>query len=118
MSDLRSLAETYVRLETELEDTRRAMLAALTNGSAPGNPTPARRRGPPPSYTHPAAARAAEVEGQIVALLNANPGMGTAAIASATSSRTNTTAERLRRMRTKGVIRGGGSEGWVATATP
>jgi hypothetical protein len=113
--DLRSLAETYVRLETELEDVRRAMLAALTNGAAPANPTP--RSGSKPGSDR--FREAAEAEDRIVTLLRNQPGLKTAEIAKETAGKLNTVTERLKRLRTKGMVTGGGSDGWsVATATP
>ena len=47
---------------------------------------------------------AAQVEETILELLQSSPGMGTAAIAKATSAQRSTTDERLKRLRAKGLI--------------
>ena len=47
MSDLRALAEQYVRLSSEIEGVRQAMLASLTNGAGENRPfvSPSRETG-------------------------------------------------------------------------
>lgn len=47
MSDLRTLAEQYVRLSSEIEGVRQAMLASLTNGAGENRPfiSPSRETG-------------------------------------------------------------------------
>jgi hypothetical protein len=40
--------------------------------------------------------------------------MGTTALATAAGSKTSTTIERLRRMRERGEVVGGGADGWSA----
>jgi hypothetical protein len=61
---------------------------------------------------------AQEAEAKIVELLRERPGLGTAAIARSTAAKVNTTAERLKRLRAKGEVRGGGGDGWVVAASP
>jgi hypothetical protein len=117
MSDLLILASKYVALTGEIEDVRRAMLACLTNGAGanPVPPTPAKRpgaKGPQPS--HPNAIAAQEAERKIVELLQATPGLKTSQLAKATSSKTNTTTERLRRLKARNLIMPAEGGGWAA----
>jgi Mn-dependent DtxR family transcriptional regulator len=53
----------------------------------------------------------------ILSLLKEQPGIGTAAVAKAMSARTDTTTSRLKRLRSRGEITGGGKDGW-RMATP
>ena len=102
-ADLLALAAKYVALTEEIEDVRRAMLACLTNGAGehPARPTqPARSAG---GSKHPNAAKAEEIESQILEMLRTRP-MRMAEIAAETGARQTTTAERLRRMRGKGLV--------------
>jgi hypothetical protein len=119
MSDLRGLAERYVALSGQLEETRRAMLACLTNGaretakapfSRPTRPALGGRRN-----ANGIAARAAEA--QIIERLRERP-MGTAELARATGAKVVTTQDRLRRLRARGEVVGGGADGWRAAAAP
>jgi hypothetical protein len=110
--DLRALAADFVRLSSEIEDVRRAMLSALTsNGSDPHPPRPARSSG---GRQHPNAAKAAAAESEIIALLKDRPNLRTAEVAEATRTGKPTVTQRLQRLRDKGAITGGGAEGWVA----
>ena len=116
MVDLVGLAQRYVALSSELEDVRNQMRLALANdgGEAPARPTQGSPR-KAAGQEHPAAKKAAVVEGEIMALLRDKPGVGTAEVARATASKTSTTVERLRRLREKGMVTGGGNAGWSAT---
>jgi hypothetical protein len=124
-ADLVALAEKFVRLSAEIEDVRRAMAAALGNGADSHPPPPferparpGARPGPKPGAAHPAKARAAKAEAQIVALLQEKPGCRTAQVAEATASKSSATIDRLRRLRDRGLVSGGGAEGWTATSGP
>ena len=115
--DLLALGAKYVALTEEIEAVRRAMLACLTNGAGEHPtrpPQPARSAGGPSQSQK--MAMAAEAEAKILELLKSQPGLGTAAVAKATASKTNTVAQRLQRLRDKGAITGGGNEGWVAAS--
>ena len=110
--DLVHLAETFLRLSGELNETREAMKWLLMNG---GEGTPA---GP---FSRPAresgvqgAAQAAEA--RILELLRERPQLKTGAIAEATGSNTQTVSDRLKRLRKRGEIIGGGAGGWVAAS--
>jgi hypothetical protein len=112
MEDLRGLAERFVRLSSELEEVRAGMLAALTmNGAGEGRPFVLARTEPGQRATV-VAARAAEAA--IIERLRERP-MGTAELARVTGSPVVTVQDRLRRLRARGAISGGGSSGWVAT---
>lgn len=112
--DLMSLAADFVRLSSELEATREAMKRLLLNGAAGGERPFARRVSG--GVEHPNAATARAAEGAIVKLLREQPGLGTSEIARETSSKPVTVADRLKRLRKKGAIVGGGRSGWSATA--
>jgi DNA-binding transcriptional ArsR family regulator len=114
MEDLRTLAETYVALTGQIEEVRRAMLACLTNGADPNPMHPARLSSGSQS-NHPNAAKAAEAEEKIIALLRERP-MKAVEITAATESRQSTTSERLRRLRQRGLVTLGGGGAWAATA--
>lgn len=115
MTGLVELATRYVALNDELESVRELIKRLVVNGPRlRGNPTRAERpgaKGPP----HPNAMAAATAERTIIGLLQQSPGMGTAAVARATGARANTTAERLKRLRAKGLMVGGGGDGWSAS---
>ena len=87
--DLVELAQRFVRLSRELDSTRDAMKRLLMNGAG-GKPdapfAPARRPAKRPQSNRPKVLRAAEIEEAILKLLHSSPGMGTAAIARATSA--------------------------------
>ena len=70
MGDLLTLAERYVRLTAEIEETRSAMLACLTNGTDPNPIRPARSSGGS-QHLNAIAAKGAETE--IVAHLKTAP---------------------------------------------
>jgi hypothetical protein len=108
MSDLLGLAERFVRLNAELTAVRSEMLEALTNGA--GAPRPFR----PAVRPRPGGTGA----GEILRLLEERPGLGTSAIAKATNARPDTTMGRLKRLRSRGEIAGGGKSGWRVTAPP
>ncbi len=57
---------------------------------------------------------AAASEARIIEVLKKQPGMGVMALAVATSSKKSTTAERLRRLRAKGLVEAAESGGWSA----
>jgi DNA invertase Pin-like site-specific DNA recombinase len=110
MSDLLGLAERFVRLSAELEEVRAEMRAALTNGAEETRPfSPAARQ-------KLGGKEAQEAEQSILRLLEKEPGLGTAAIARAMDARVDTTTSRLKRLRTRGEIVGGGKDGWRVTA--
>jgi hypothetical protein len=113
MDDLRALAETYVVLTGQIEEVRRAMLACLSNGAAP-NPIRPARVSSGSQAVHALATK--EAESEIVALLRSQPKLTTSAITKATKSKQSTVSERLRRLRERGEISGGGADGWVAVS--
>jgi hypothetical protein len=117
-ADLLALAAKYVALTGEIEEVRRAMLACLANGAGehPARPTqPARSSG----GSHPNALKAQEVESQISEMVRTRP-LRMAEIASVMGAKQSTTAERLRRMRERGLIErlDGKEGGWTASAAP
>jgi hypothetical protein len=117
--DLLVLASKYVALAAEIEDVRRAMLACLTNGAGanPVPPTPAKRpgvNGPKPS--HPNAVAAAKAEEAIIELLREQPGLKSTQIAKETKSKASTVTKRLKRLKARGQVAGGGDDGWQAVA--
>jgi DNA-binding NtrC family response regulator len=115
MTGLVELARRYVALNDELESVRELIKRAVVNGAeSMENPTRAERPGAK-GPSHPNAIAAAAAERKIIELLQQSPGMGTAAVARAMGARTNTTAERLKRLRAKGLTVGGGSGGWTAS---
>ena len=110
--NLRALAEEYVALTEEIDGVRREMLACLTNGGGanPIRPTSAPRRGEPASQ-HP---KAAKIDQKVLDLLKATPGLKVGEPAKATSSKTSTTRERLRRMRARHLVAPVDGGGWSA----
>jgi hypothetical protein len=118
MGDLLGLAERFVRLNAEIEETRSAMLAALMNGAGDKPPIPfSPTVRPRPGGKGPDRKATQEAEKAIVSLLKETPNLGTSAIAKATGSPQVTVQDRLRRLRSRGEIEGGGKDGWRATAT-
>jgi hypothetical protein len=125
--DLRSLADRYVRLSTELEETRDEMRRVLANGADPGaNPTrpagssggkrQARTRAASQAKQRPIEIKAAAIEDDILTLLKSRP-MKVSEIAKATASKSSTTAERLLRLQRRGQVERGESGEWAAMAT-
>lgn len=110
------LARKFVRLSDELEAVRGEIARAVLNGAGPQEnpPPPVRSSG----GSHPNAIAAKEAEQAIIEVLRSSPGMGTAAVARATDSKVNTTAQRLARLRDRGMIAGGGGGGWTASTAP
>jgi hypothetical protein len=121
VSDLVTLARRFVALSEELEAVRNEIRRCVLDGvgEAPVRPPkPAGRSGgskDPAGRQHPARAKAAEIEGRIVAALTDQPGLRTAQIARATEANVSSTSERLRRLREKGLVQGRGDSGWTAT---
>src|SRR5271166_6460142 len=114
--DLVALAKRFVDLTAELDATRDAMRRLLMNGAggeAAPRPTQAARRGdePPPAAKM---IEAAANEARIIEVLKKQPGMGVTALAEAMSAKKSTTAERLRRLREKGLVEAAESGGWSA----
>jgi hypothetical protein len=137
MADLRALAEKYIHLTGEVEQVRRAMLTALTANGAGGEPEPESKANftrparspsggikPKPSSrssaqsSHPLAIKAAKVDQEIVAMLRATPGLRTVEIAKATSAKTSTTVERLKRLRARGSVVSAEGGGWASAPSP
>jgi hypothetical protein len=131
--DLVELAKQYVSLTAQLEEVRGEIRKCVLNGAG-GDiifrpPTAARRPAKAAGKTkakakpaHPDRATvmavARQAEEAIVALLRQNPGLRTSQIVEGTSSqRSSTVAERLKRLKQKGLVSGGGGEGWTATAS-
>jgi hypothetical protein len=115
MSWLAELARRYVSLSDELESVRDQIKRALMKDAGDAAPTPRPMPARPTKPGgHPNAAAAQEAEAKIIELLRATPGLGTAAIARSTGAKVNTTAERLKRLKAKGLTVGGGADGWTA----
>jgi hypothetical protein len=119
-AELVSLAERLVQLDRETAEVRSAMLRLLSNGADPNPPPferparPGARPGPKPGAAHPAAIRARAEEERIVALLKDRPGMGPGEIAEATGAKGDTTTERLRRLKERGLVAPAQGGGWMA----
>ena len=101
MGDLLGLAERFVRLSAELEQTRAAMLASLMNGAGDNPKAPFARPARPSSGLPAPQCDRGERSGirDHLALLRAHsqPNLTTSAITKATKSRPSTVSERLRR---------------------
>jgi hypothetical protein len=111
------LARRYVACADELESLREQIKLALVNGAGEAAPGPFVQARSNPGGSQPANARATEeAKAAIVQLLKDQPGLGTSAIAQALGARVDTTTGRLKTLRTRGAIVGGGREGWRATA--
>jgi hypothetical protein len=115
--DLVALAQRYVSLSAELEETRSAMRAALMNGSD-GNPTTAGSSGPPNKGVDREAllAQSKAADERVLALLREKP-MRPSEIAKATRGKLSTTRERLQRLRKRGVVESA-AEGWRLAVNP
>ena len=118
MSLCRAIAaklSVWVALNDQLEAVRGEIARAVANGATgeAARPTQARSK---PGGLHPNTLKAAEAEALIIERLKEQPGMGTAELARATDSKVNTTTERLKRMKAKGLIeRDTASAGWAAS---
>jgi hypothetical protein len=101
MTDLVELANRFVQLSAELEETRTAMKRLLLNGA--GDTVPA---GPAatPRRTKPTPAAVASAEQALLAAMQAHPEAGTNQLAELTGSGVSTTAERLRRLQKRGLV--------------
>jgi Winged helix-turn-helix DNA-binding len=113
--NLVQLAEQFLRLSGELDATRDAMRRLLLNGAEEPPKTPSTM----PGQSRAGASirtreRRKRPEEKILELLQHQPGTKTGAIAQATGSPVVTVQDRLRRLRQRGAVTGGG--GWVATA--
>jgi hypothetical protein len=123
MPNLVALAQQYVETSEQLETIRNAMRAALANGHGPGGePEPhptiprSRRLGARPGNAYAARmAAAAAAETQILDLLKTQA-MGPSELAQATDANSKTTADRLRRLRAKGLVESD-ENGWRAVAS-
>jgi hypothetical protein len=118
VADLVELANRFVSLSTQLEETRNLMRQALANGAgvAPVRPTPAGGK-PGKMSRAETVASAKEAEREIAALLKERP-MRTAEIAAATSSRTSTASERLRKLSSRGAVQRDPDGTWSLSSTP
>ena len=113
MSGLVELARRYVNLSDQLEGVREPIKRALVHGAGDaGPPRPMQARSKPGG--HPNTVKAAEVDQRVIALIRDHPGMKTGALAKETGSRMSTMAERLRRLKARGEVHGGGDGGWPA----
>ena len=115
MIGLVQLAEKFVALSAELEETRNAMRDARTNGSD-RNATRAGSSGPPNKGIDRDAvlAQSKAADERVLALLREKP-MRPSEIAEAMQGNLSTTRERLRRLHKRGVVESA-AEGWRATA--
>jgi DNA-binding MarR family transcriptional regulator len=102
MTDLVELANRFVRLSAELEETRAAMKRLLLNGAGdcaiPAGLAEAPRR------TKPTPAEVAAAEQALLKAMQAHPGDGTNKLAKLTGSGVSTTDDRLRRLEKRGLI--------------
>ena len=111
MIGLVELAQKFVALSAELEETRNAMRAALMNGSD-GNPTKAGSAGPPIKGMHREAilTQSKAADERVLALLREKP-MRPSETARVTRAKLSTTRERLRRLQKRGVVEPA-ADGW------
>ena len=111
MIGLVELAQRYVSLSAELEETRNAMRAALLNESNE-NPTKAGLSGPPNTRINREAflAQSKAADERVLVLLREKP-MRPSEIVRATQAKLSTTRKRLRRLRGRGVVEPA-AEGW------
>jgi DNA invertase Pin-like site-specific DNA recombinase len=119
MADVVELARAVCEADDALQAAKEALRIVLLNGAAGDDrrpPPPPRSKRPGPPINQVRAATAAEAEAQIVALLKDRPGLKTSEIVKATGAKGSTVSERLRRLKEKGEVEGGGQDGWV-TAT-
>jgi hypothetical protein len=118
MIGLVELAQKFVALSAELEETRNAMRAALMNGSD-GNPMTAGSTGRHKRGMNREAilAQSKAAEERVLALLREKP-MRPSEIVRATQGKHSTTRERLQRLRKRGVVEPA-ADGWrLAGASP
>jgi hypothetical protein len=118
MIGLVELAQRYVSLSAELEETRSAMRAALMNGWDK-NPTKAGSPDPPNKGTdrESVLAQSKAADERVLALLREKP-MRPSEIVRVTHGKLSTTRERLRRLRKRGVVEPAG-DGWpLSEANP
>jgi hypothetical protein len=113
VSDLVELAQRYITLSNEIEGVRDAMRRLLLNGAEgpkenPIQPPVRRAGGSKPNRV----TTQAEAENEVVALLKDQPGMTTARISEAMNCPATSTIARLNRLKEKGVVVGGGNEGY------
>lgn len=118
MSGLVELARQYVSLSEQLEGVREQIKHAVLNGGGGAVVTarpiqPAKKAGGSKS-SHPHVAAAAQAEAKILELIRDQP-LRTAQIAKLTEAKVNTTIERLKRLRDKGMATSDGGE-WRASA--
>jgi hypothetical protein len=115
MLGLIELAQRYVSLSAELEETRSAMRTALMDG----NPTTAGSSRPPNKGMDREAilAQSKAADERVLALLREKP-MRPSEIVKATRGKLGTTRERLQRLRKRGVVELA-PNGWrLAEASP
>jgi hypothetical protein len=113
------LARKFVELSEQVEATRGEIARAVLNREGPrANPIRAARPGVKGSRAshHANAVKGAAAEADLLERLKATPGLRTAALEKATSAPVVTVQDRLRRLRARGAVAGGGSGGWTATA--
>jgi hypothetical protein len=77
---------------------------------------PASRPKPPTPSRSEMMAKAQAADEAVLTLIRDKPGVRTGEIVKVTQANGSTMAERLRRLKERGLIGGGGSEGWTATA--
>lgn len=119
MSGLVELARQYVSLSYQLDDVRNQIKRAVLNGGGDAVVTtrpiqPARKAGGSKPSPPARIVAAAQAEAKIIELIREKP-LRTSEIARATKSKTNTTIERLKRLRAKGQALSDGGE-WRAAA--
>jgi hypothetical protein len=114
------LAQKYIALAGEIEGVRDAMKRLLMNGveGPKENPTPARRSGMKGSQPSNKMQVAAEAERTIIEMLREQPGLRTGQIAAQMQAGSTTTIDRLKRLKGRGQIEGGGDSGWQVSAAP
>lgn len=102
-------ARRFVELSEELETVRGEIKRAVLNGV---DPHPFR------SAVRPRPGGTGAGTKEILRLLAKEPNLGTTAIARAMNAKVDTTTSRLKRLRARGAIEGGGASGWRVTASP
>ena len=116
MGGLVELARQYVALSDQLETVRRQIKLAVMNGGEMAKAPFVRAARPgEKSGSQQAKAIAAAAERKLLDLIRQQPGTGTAALARSTGAKVNTSAERLKRMKLRGEVHGGGAVGWTAS---
>ena len=116
MGGLVELARQYVALSDQLETVRRQIKLAVMNGGEMAKVpfVRAARPGEKSGSQQAKAIAAAAAERKLLDLICQQPGTGTAALARSTGAKVNTSAERLKRMKLRGEVHGGGAVGWTA----